>query len=678
MRASRLLVKTSFPFAPPKTRRSAASPLPAPPLHDGREGDIHSSCSLSPARYLSPSTLVHEQAMRARNGSRRRSAGIASPISAVFAGFRLGAEIKSVRLVGLIIAWTAFNAGIFEGNAGMKTHSDNKEVTVTIGKPNKQKENEVIGRTLEQGITGNEECGGTSCSAGEDRYPGWPGTSVFRMLIPATKVGAIIGHRGDRVIIFAKEQPDEPIPPAIDALLRVYMHIIDDDGVDVRSNNIIVARILTTSEQAESLIGDQGSMIKYITEASKTNIHVLDSDLPPVALEEDMIVEIWGLPAGVHKALKLVASHLRKYLVDRSVIPLFDPHVPIPISHMDMPPYHYSEHPEGGLWHEASPGYYSVHAEDFQLEPPWINTFHSGYPMENFPHPDILEYRQEVPIFFGRNRSVTPPHHGHEAEAYLSAPMELCLHHNLDAHGWQATPPIGPSYTVERIHSLISVHGRQAQPLRQTYQSTKMGKHPGMGISLYGSDIHPIRVSTSSSTELPPSPGVSTHKWQVSPSSRMYASANVENLLHCRVSACAPDDLPHVAVASLTNQSPAATSKVIMRMQVPIFYAEAVIGPTGARIDYIRHVSRSSIVIKDLEESAMSIEITGTAATDVQIAEQLIKNFMAEAAAASPGHSFDFIPSHLPTPRSPEPVIPITTLAGRANGLTDPSLQAIY
>ena len=52
-----------------------------------------------------------------------------------------------------------------------------------------------------------------------------------------------------------------------------------------------------------------------------------DCDLPPVALEEDRIVEIWGQPARVRKALELVASHLRKYLVDRSVIPLFDPHV---------------------------------------------------------------------------------------------------------------------------------------------------------------------------------------------------------------------------------------------------------------------------------------------------------------------------------------------------------------
>lgn len=31
-----------------------------------------------------------------------------------------------------------------------------------------------------------------------------------------------------------------------------------------------------------------------------------------------------GEPAGVHKAVELIASHLRKFLVDRSVIPLFE------------------------------------------------------------------------------------------------------------------------------------------------------------------------------------------------------------------------------------------------------------------------------------------------------------------------------------------------------------------
>lgn len=237
----------------------------------------------------------------------------------------------------------------------------------------------------------------------------------------------------------------------------------------------------------------------------------------------------------------------------------------IPISPVDMPPFHYSDHHEG-LLHEASPGYYSLYSEAFQLEHPWTDTSYSRYPMENFTHADIFEYRQEAPVFFGRYRSVTPPHYGHEAEAYLSSPMELCLHNNLNTYGWQATPPIGRSDTVERIRSLISVYGKQAHPhpLRQTYQSTKMEKRPHSGISLYRRDDHPTRVSPSPATELPPSPAVSAYKWQVSPSLKMYPSTNVENLQHCRVSACAPEELPNVVVPSLTSQSPAVTSQVCM------------------------------------------------------------------------------------------------------------------
>lgn len=32
---------------------------------------------------------------------------------------------------------------------------------------------------------------------GEKRWPGWPGESVFRMLVPAQKVGSIIGRKGE-------------------------------------------------------------------------------------------------------------------------------------------------------------------------------------------------------------------------------------------------------------------------------------------------------------------------------------------------------------------------------------------------------------------------------------------------------------------------------------------------
>ena len=47
-------------------------------------------------------------------------------------------------------------------------------------------------------------------------------------------------------------------------------------------------------------------------------------DLPIFALQDDRIVEVVGEPSGVHKAIELIASHLRKFLVDRSIIPLFE------------------------------------------------------------------------------------------------------------------------------------------------------------------------------------------------------------------------------------------------------------------------------------------------------------------------------------------------------------------
>jgi poly(rC)-binding protein 2/3/4 len=61
----------------------------------------------------------------------------------------------------------------------------------------------------------------------------------------------------------------------MNALLRIYQHIINDDGLDMGSDSTAVARILIPAEQAVSLIGEQGLMINSIEEASKTNINVL-------------------------------------------------------------------------------------------------------------------------------------------------------------------------------------------------------------------------------------------------------------------------------------------------------------------------------------------------------------------------------------------------------------------
>jgi hypothetical protein len=55
-------------------------------------------------------------------------------------------------------------------------------------------------------------------------------------------------------------------------------------------------------------------------------------DLPVFAIQDDRVVEVVGDPAGVHKAVELIASHLRKFLVDRSIIPIFEMNVSIQFS----------------------------------------------------------------------------------------------------------------------------------------------------------------------------------------------------------------------------------------------------------------------------------------------------------------------------------------------------------
>ena len=241
----------------------------------------------------------------------------------------------------------------------------------------------------------------------------------------------------------------------------------------------------------------------------------------------------------------------------------------MPILHTDMPPCHYIDHPDGPV-HAVSPGYHSVCAEDFHCEP-WSDTSYSRvrHPIESLLHADAFEHRWETSTSFRRHRSVTPPNYARSAywpeasspmEAYHSAPMELHSHCNL-IHGWHATP-ISPTASVERVHSLISVYGQQAHPRRQTYQSDEMCKHPRFGKSLHVSEAHPTRVSPSDATELPPNSGISACGQEASPPFRMCPPTTVENLLHCRVSACGPEAPQHQTPPASTSRSAAVASQV--------------------------------------------------------------------------------------------------------------------
>lgn len=357
----------------------------------------------------------------------------------------------------------------------------------------------------------------------EKKWPGWPGESVFRMLVPAQKVGSIIGRKGEfikkiveetrarikildgppgtterAVMISAKEEPDSSLPPAMDGLLRVHKRIVD--GLDGDSSHApsgtggkVSTKLLVPASQAGSLIGKQGGTVKSIQEASNCIVRVLGAeDLPVFALQDDRVVEVVGDAPGVHKAMELIGSHLRKFLVDRSIIPLFEMHMQMPNPQMDHMPPPQSWGPPQGLPPSGGPG-------------------------------------------FGHNPQYMPP--PRQAESYYP-PADL-------------PPP--------------------------------MEKQPHQGISAYGREA-PVNV---------------------------HGSSNAQS-------------------------TPSMITQVTQQMQIPLSYADAVIGTAGASISYIRRSSGATVTIQETRgvPGEMTVEISGTA-SQVQTAQQLIQNFMAEAAAPS-------------------------------------------
>ncbi|KAK4596505.1 flowering locus K homology domain-like isoform X2 [Castanea sativa] len=363
---------------------------------------------------------------------------------------------------------------------------------------------------------------------GEKKWPGWPGESVFRMLVPAQKVGSIIGRRGEfikkiveetrarikildgppgtaerAVMVSAKEEPDSSLPPAMDGLLRVHKRIVD--GLEGDSSHAppgmggkVSTRLLVAASQAGSLIGKQGGTVKSIQEASNCIVRVLGAeDLPVFALQDDRVVEVVGDPAGVHKAVELIASHLRKFLVDRSIIPIFEMHMQMGNPQMEHmpPPQHQSWGPPQGVPPSGGGG--------------------PGYG----PTPQYMPPPRQLDNYY-------PP-------ADLPPPMDKQPHHGISAYGREA--PMG-----------------------------------------------------------------------------VHASSNAQT-------------------------APSMVTQVTQQMQIPLMYADAVIGTAGTSISYIRRASGATVTIQETRgvPGEMTVEISGTA-SQVQAAQQLIQNFMVDAGAPPP------------------------------------------
>ncbi|GER32922.1 poly(RC)-binding protein [Striga asiatica] len=360
-------------------------------------------------------------------------------------------------------------------------------------------------------------------AGGGEKWPGWPGESVFRMLVPAQKVGSIIGRKGEyikktceetkarikildgpagmrerAVMISAKEDPDSPLPPAMDGLLRVHKRVLE--GLENESSNPssgsvgkASTRLLVPAAQAGNLIGKQGTTVKSVQEESNCIVRVLGSEeLPIFALKDDRVVEVVGEPSSVLKAVELIASNLRKFLVDRSIISVIEMQMQKPpnsqqMDHMPPPPQHWGPPPQSFPQH-GHPGY---EPSPHFMPPP--RQFDNNYPL-----------------------------------ADMQPPLEKQPHQGISAYGREAPMP---------------VHSSSAQ-----------------------------------------------------------------------------------AASSVITQ-------VTQQMQIPLSYADAVIGAQGSSISYIRRVSGATVTVQETKgvPGEMTVEISGTA-SQVQTAQQLIQNFMAEAA----------------------------------------------
>ncbi|XP_074587224.1 RNA-binding KH domain-containing protein PEPPER-like [Curcuma longa] len=186
-------------------------------------------------------------------------------------------------------------------------------------------------------------------SVEQQKWPGWPGDNVFRLIVPVTKVGSIIGRKGEFikkiceetrakvrilegaigtperiVLISAREELETALSPAMDAALRVFKRVNDiseDDG----PATLCSVKLLIASSQAISLIGKQGASVKSIQDNSGASVRILPKEeLPYYATAEERIVDIQGETSKALKALEAVLAHLRKFLVDHSILPLFE------------------------------------------------------------------------------------------------------------------------------------------------------------------------------------------------------------------------------------------------------------------------------------------------------------------------------------------------------------------
>ncbi|KAH7277288.1 hypothetical protein KP509_39G044000 [Ceratopteris richardii] len=325
-------------------------------------------------------------------------------------------------------------------------------------------------------------------------------------------------------MVSAREEPEVQISPAMDGLLKVHKRVLDGlesemDGSVVRHGSVST-KLLVPMTQAGSLIGRQGATIKAIQDESGAVVRVVSTEeAPTCGLQDDRIVEIQGEGHKVHKAMELIVTHLRKFLVDRSILPLFER------ASQSQGQQSMSQ----GAWGPSSGA--SLHGS---TAGGFSGSSHYG--------------------LAGSGGLGGGSHYGPSS---AGSGLGSASHYSTPSFQHESYYPPAANFDSQSHHHGLSMYGRD----------------PGFG-------------GISSQLSAPPAPVI---------------------------------------------------TQVTQKMQIPLSYADAIIGTSGANISYMRRSSGATITIQETRgvHGEMTVEIHGTA-SQVQAAQQLVENFMAGSAAPVP------------------------------------------
>lgn len=182
--------------------------------------------------------------------------------------------------------------------------------------------------------------------------------------------------------------------------------------------------------------------------ASCTSILLSAEDLPVFALQDDRVVEVVGEPVGVHKAVEMIASHLKKFLVDRSIIPIFEMNVSIQITVVKNLSHVYLEMQLILIFFQMQMANNTHHVEHMPVPPP----HQSWGPPQGFPP------NAGGGPGFGATQFMPPPRQvdNYYPPAEMPLPLDKQPHHGISAYGRDASIGVHTSSNTQSAPSMVT------------------------------------------------------------------------------------------------------------------------------------------------------------------------------------------------------------------------------